>query len=557
MDKKTIAILSNVTIDMVAVKLKRKYNVYIPGGYDAWVSEAVNSGSPLYSKNVEAVFVLLDGMESQGWKDYSAAIDRITLWRQGICKLAENMKGIPVFISTLDIRMNRILAMSEINLSHRVEKEWAESIENVMKDNSNCFIYDMKDSVTDIGRKNFYSEKMWYMGSMPFSKEGIQRIVNDIECLMTRYYTVAKKILVLDLDNTLWGGVIGEDGIDGIELSDHKQGQRFYDFQRQILEMKNRGVLLTINSKNNPEDVKRVFEEHPYMLLKWDDFAAKKINWQTKAQNIKELEQELNITEGSFVFVDDNPMEREIITGECPEVTVLDFPEDTTQLVAFAENFYMNLFKQSRVLDEDIKKTELYLAEEKRKTEMSDALNLDDYISKLEMEADIHLMRKEEQERVVQLCNKTNQFNVTAKRYTEKEISEMCKNPEILIYTVNSRDKYGEAGLISVLIVQKSGTVAAIDTFLMSCRVMGRKLEDIIAGEVLESLKNHGIETVKAKYICTAKNTPVKELFEQFGFKITEENECIKKYELKLAGWNRSENHIYKSITFQGETDGN
>lgn len=551
MNKKTIGILSNVTIDMIAAKLRDKYNVYIPCGYDAWISEVFDWGAPLYTQNLDAVFLLLDGTECRSWKDVSLAAEHIILWEQGTHKLAERIREIPIFISTVDVKRNKILSMSELNSSYEIETKWTAILREIVSSHNNCFIYDLKESVTETGRNNFYSEKMWYMGGMPFSRDGIRRIADDIDELLTCYYTAAKKVIVLDLDNTLWGGVIGEDGVEGIELSEHQQGQRFYDFQKQLLEMKNRGALLAINSKNNMEDVKKVFEEHPCMLLKWNDFVSKKVNWSNKAQNIKELEKELNLTESSFVFVDDNPIEREMVAGECPEVTVLDFPEDTTQLISFAENFYNRWFRQTRVLAEDAKKTEMYLAEEERKTEMSKALNLKAYISKLEMQADIHPMTEGERERVVQLCNKTNQFNVTTKRYTEKQIMDLAAEPANQIYTVHSRDKYGEAGLISVLIVKKTEHDAAIDTFLMSCRVMGRELENIIMGEVLKNLKERGIQYVTAEYVQTAKNVPVKKLFERLGFSVIAEENSIKRYQLDLNGWKKPDVSTYKKITFQ------
>lgn len=548
--KRKIILLSNVTVDMIATKLQKKYEIYTPPGFNSWKSEIFNTASPLYSYNADGIFILLDATESQTWEDYPTAMEKIGLWGKAIEKLVENISQIPIFISTIDIRMNRILPMSNISCSHTVEEQWIKIIKDVIKCHNNCFVYDFKDAIVDIGRKVFYSEKMWYMGNMPFSRDGIQKISDDIDCLINNYYVMAKKVIVLDLDNTLWGGVFSEDGIDGIELSDHKEGQRFYDFQRQLLEMKNQGILLTINSKNNVADIKQVFDEHPHMLLKWDDFVAKKINWKSKAQNIKELITELNLTESSFVFVDDNPIEREIVLGECPEVTVLDFPKDTTRLISFAEDFYCHLFRQPRVLNEDVNKTEMYFSEKKRRLEKSESLDINTYIKKLEMEADIHLMTDQEIQRVAQLCNKTNQFNITTKRYTEKDIAVMDNNPNIKIFTVHSSDKYGKYGLVSLFIAKETENTVDIDTFLMSCRVMGRNLERVIVNEILEDYKIRGFEKITANYIPTAKNIPVKDLFEQLGFDVYFENKDIKKYELNLTGWKKAKENTYKTIHF-------
>ena len=346
------------------------------------------------------------------------------------------------------------------------------------------YIFDLADTISEIGRKQFYSNKMWYMSSMPYSRDGLNAVAKEIDRMLGSSFSTRKKIIALDLDNTLWGGVIGEDGVDGIELSDHKEGQRYYDFQRQLLEMNNRNIVLAVSSKTNPEDAEAAIQGHPAMLLRDDDFVSRKINWDNKNINLKAMESELKLTEGGFIFIDDNPVERETVKGECAEMLVPDFPEDTTELLTFAEDIWFDYCRPLRVLGEDLKKTQMYQNEARRKQEMSKSLNLDDYIAKLEMVVDIHRMREPELERVVQLINKTNQFNMTTKRYTQAEVEEIAAKPANAIYVVYSSDKYGDSGLISVIILIGNQAEVLIDTFLMSCRVMGRKLEDVIIHEL-------------------------------------------------------------------------
>lgn len=550
MAKRKIAFLSNITTDLIAAKLRKTFDIYTPSGYDAWIPEVLNQNSQLYSERCDAVVLLLDGTECRSWKSYEASQERINLWKQAIGILLNNVIDIPVFLSNIDVRYNRILSMSEVSFAINIENQWSNYIADEINNRNNAFLYDIKISITDMGRKRFYTDKMWYLGSMPYSRDGMVIICDGITQLVNRYYEPAKKIIVLDLDNTLWGGVIGEDGLAGIELSDHKEGQRYYDFQRQLLEMKKRGILLALNSKNNVEDAKKVFDKHPHSLLKWDDFVSKKVNWNNKAVNIKEMEIELGLTEGAFVFIDDNPVEREIVKGECPEVTVLDFPEDTTQLVTFAEYFYKEYFQQARVLAEDAQKTEMYLADEKRREEKQISLSLDEYIKKLEMEADIHEMTEVEIERVTQLCNKTNQFNVTTIRYTKKDIIAMSQDSSTHIFTVHTKDKYGEAGLVSVIILKVNENKGWIETFLMSCRVMGRKLENVIVNEILKYCSYYGIETVSAEYIATEKNTPVKNLYTDLGFAVIAESEERAIYAVDLKKWKSNDRKIYKNIVF-------
>ncbi len=544
--KKKVALLSNITVDLVIDKLHRKYDFYQPEGFDTWVQEAINPAADLYSENSDAVVVLLDGTEARGWKTVETGLERISLYKQAVNTLVSNITTIPVFITTIDVRESRIKSLSERKIKYELENDWYQFVQSLADKKKNIYILDIADIIAEIGRKQFYSNKMWYMSSMPYSRDGLTTVANEIDRVLSSAFTTRKKIIALDLDNTLWGGVIGEDGTEGIELSDHKEGQRYYDFQRQLLEMKNRGIVLAINSKNNEEDAEAVIQGHPSMLLRDDDFVSRKINWENKVTNLKTMEHELNLTEGGFIFIDDNPIERETVKGECPEMLVPDFPEDTTELLGFAENIWFDYCRPLRVLGEDLKKTQMYQNEVKRKQEMCGSLNLDDYIAKLEMVVDIHRMQQSELERVVQLINKTNQFNMTTKRYTKTEVEAIAKDTNNAIYVVCSSDKYGDSGLISVIILKENKAEVVIDTFLMSCRVMGRRLEYIILNELAS--KYNGKRLI-GEFIPTAKNTPVKDMYDRLGFEIMSDEDGHKMYELK--NYKRQEFDSYKEIKFE------
>ena len=547
MAKKRVALLSNVTVDLIAGKLRRKYDFYIPEGFDTWVQETITPVSGLYSEKFDAVIVLLDGTEARSWKTVDEGIERVGLWKQALTALVSSISTIPVFVSTIDIRENRIKSLSERSIKYELENDWYQYVQGLVESKNNVYIFDFADTIAEVGRKQFYSNKMWYMSSMPYSRDGLNAVSNEIDRALEAAFTTRKKIIALDLDNTLWGGVIGEDGVEGIELSDHKEGQRYYDFQRQLLEMKNRGIVLGIVSKNNEEDAEAAIRNHPAMLLRDDEFVSRKINWENKALNLKAMEGELNLTEGGFIFVDDNPVERETVKGECPDMLVPDFPEDTTELLSFAEAIWFDYCRPLRVLGEDLKKTQMYQNEAKRKLEQESSLNLDDYIAKLEMVADIHRMRDTELERVVQLINKTNQFNVTTKRYTQAEVEKIAADPNNAIYVVYSSDKYGDSGLISVIILIGSEVDVRIDTFLMSCRVMGRKLEDVILNELAAKYQKKMI----GEFVPTAKNAPVRELFDRLGFSPVSNDNGHKVYELDGTEYQRKEFSSYKEIRFE------
>ena len=546
--KRKIALLSNITVDLIANKLSAEYDVYFPEGYDTWIQEVLNTSFGLYSHNPDAIIILLDGTESISWKELEEAKERLDTWKQAVLALAENVSDIPIFITTIDIRENRIKSFAERKYRLELENDWYQFAQEEADKKNNLYVLDLLDTITDIGRDNFYSDKMWYMSNMPYSRDGLNVVVSEINRALNSAFVQRKKIISLDLDNTLWGGVVGEDGMEGIELSDHKEGQRFYDFQRQLLEMKRRGILLAVNSKNNYDDAESVISTHSAMLLRESDFVSQKINWENKADNLKEMESELNLTEGGFIFIDDNPIEQETVRGECPEMTVPIFPKDTSKLRTFAEDIWFDYCRPLRVLGEDLQKTEMYQSEVKRKKEMSGSLNLDDYIARLEIMTDIHRIRSDEFVRAAQLCSKTNQFNVTTKRYTLNELEEIASNPNNEIYVIYASDKYGDSGLISVLILVGDDKTVRIDTFLMSCRVMGRRLEDVIINEIVSHSEK---SKIIGEYIPTTKNSPVRELYDKLGFKCISDTDGHRQYELSVSDYRKKQFDYYKEIKFE------
>ncbi len=544
--KKKIALLSNVTVDLIAGKLRKEYEFYLPEGFDTWVQEVFSSTSGLYTEGVDAVVVLLDGTEARSWKNELQGAERIGAWKQAMTILAEKFENIPIFVSTIDVRESKIKTLTEHKMRYEMENAWYQYVQEMIDRKENIYLWDVVELIMELGRKQFYSNKMWYVSNMPYSREGLNAVSAELDRILRTFFGERKKAIVVDLDNTMWGGVVGEDGIDGIELSHHKEGQRYFDFQKQMLEMKNRGIVFAINSKNNVEDAEKAIQNHPAMAFRLEDFVSRKINWNSKAQNIKEIVQELNISESGFMFIDDNPVEREIVRGECKGVEVPEFPEDTTELITFAENIWNEYCRPPRVLEEDRKKTLMYQNEAKRKQEMGGCLNLEDYIAKLEMIVDIHPMRRDELDRVVQLINKTNQFNLTTKRYTKEEIQEIVNKDTNKIYVAYSSDKYGEQGLISVVILCEEDRSVIIDSFLMSCRVMGRKLEDVIINAILEKYKEK--EAVIGEFRQTEKNGPVKDLYERLGFIMIEEREDKKRYEFKMSNYKKREFEFYKKV---------
>ena len=515
-----IALLSNVTAELLAGMLKNTEEVYLSPGFDTWQQEIIDPASGLYAFKPEAVVLLLYVEPyTDIWNDKENGCNMIEGWAGLIKMLSGNLPCVPVFVSSIDIPNVACHYGSEVRLEGFLENYFTDHIQQLHESGCNVYVLPVKEAVLELGRKTFYSPKMWYVGSMPYSMKGLAAIAELIIRYTSATKGARKKCIAVDLDNTLWGGFIGEDGVEGIQLANNKEGARYKDTQRILKKMKEQGVMVAVLSKNNLEDVEPVFK-HPDMVLQHEDFVAEVINWEPKTVNIRQLAADLNIGLDSFVFLDDNPAEREQMKAECPEVSVIDFPKDSSQLPAVVAKAYDDYFLALEVTGEDVKKTEMYRSEAKRKVEMNGAVSMADFLKKLEMTMDIHFMKPEEEKRVVQLTNKTNQFNVTTKRYSEEEVHKLATAEDSDIITVHMSDKYGDQGLVAVLILKYAGTEAEIDSFLMSCRVMGRNAEVEIMAQVKKMLLGKGIQTVKAAYIKTAKNAPVIDLYDKLGFTV-------------------------------------
>lgn len=329
-----------------------------------------------------------------------------------------------------------------------------------------------------------------------------------------------KKCLVLDLDNTLWGGVLGEDGVDGIKIGGDYPGKAFLYFQEALLELSKNGVILAVCSKNNEKDVMEAWEKNPFVVLRKEHFAACRINWQDKATNIKELAEELNLGLDSFVFLDDNPTERELIKQMLPMVAVPDFPSQPYELPAFFKLLVEDYFKVYAITDEDRKKTEQYKANAMRSESQKQFADFEAFLRSLGICLTIESANEFNIPRIAQMTQKTNQFNLTTKRYTDADIKTMLANGW-KVYCVSVADKFGDSGITGCILINGD----EIDSFLLSCRVLGKRIEFTFMKRILQILKAEGIDKLKAKYIPTAKNAQVKDFYEKCEF------ECVLEYE--------------------------
>jgi len=394
---------------------------------------------------------------------------------------------------------------------------------------SGAYFIDLEYISGQFGRNAFYDSRRYYWTKQPFSDIGnillAEQIVNAVRVL--KYGS--KKVLVLDLDNTLWGGIVGDVGVNGIELGEGPDGEAFRDFQRFCKELSHRGILLAVASKNNEKDAKEPFKDNLNMVLKLDDIASFQANWKPKSENLNTIAKELNLGVDSLVFFDDNPAEREEVRQNASEVMVIDVPKEPWNYIRAIENSYC--FETLVVTDADFVRTQQYQLESKRRNIENTFTNLDDYLYSLKMTANFDSITNGNMQRVIQLLGKTNQFNLTTKRHDEATIRRFLANPKTITVTVHLLDKFGDHGLIAVAIlipaIESQDKILArfagndgliIDTLLMSCRVINRTVEEYLMNQLFCLAEKQNIQRLVSEYIPTQKNVITNDFFIKMGF---------------------------------------
>jgi FkbH-like protein len=515
-----VAVVSNINIQMISNMVSNFSEVYTPAGYGVWLQELLEESSKLYQFSPQAVFILLDAAELLQTRNTIEEVqEELDIVANYLVNVWTIHPDTDFYISDIDYPEKIIRPYHATTLEYEAENIWASLLAKMTKTHKNCHIFKCKKLVKEIGEIKFYSPKLWYLGGIKYSNAGAALIARQIEYIM-QADTRRKKCVLLDLDNTLWGGVLGECGIEGIELSNVKEGARYYDFQRRLKEIKDTGVILGIVSKNNADDVQEVFKNHQHMLLKEQDFVIRKINWIDKADNIRQVAQELNIGLDSIVFVDDNPVEREAIKQLVPEVEVPDFPTDTTTLENFAIDLWHRYFFVCNVINEDIEKTRMYQENAQRSEALKYANNAEAFLRSLTTIIKIGQARQQDVERIAQLTQKTNQFNLTTKRYSSEDITAMMHSSKYKVFVAAVEDKFGDNGMVAIIILHIELHKVTMDSFLMSCRVMGRQIEDQLLEYVEKKMYQSGYSEMITNYFPTAKNMPVQELFERLGYDI-------------------------------------
>lgn len=414
-------------------------------------------------------------------------------------------------------------------------KKWA-NIELGLKSPPYLHICDLEFLASRVGGLFARDDRSWFESKQPCSPALLVEFAREATRLLVALHRSPKKVLVLDLDNTLWGGVIADDGLEGIELGDTSpRGEAFKAFQKYISTLRQRGVLLAVCSKNDHARAAEAFEKHPEMVLRMEDIVSFKANWEPKSDNIRRMAIELNLGLDSFVFVDDNPAEIEIVRQFAPEVTTILLSPDPADYVALLQD--CRLFEPRSITNEDAERTSQYRSDAQRKELEASVTDMGAYLESLSMESAISEFLPVDVPRLSQLINKSNQFNLTTRRRSEADLLALMKDPSFVGFSVRLKDRFGDHGLISIVIGQQAGDTMNVDTWLMSCRVLKRQVEELVLNELVRLARIRNCKIITGIYLPTAKNEMVRDFYTRMGFTLKTENVNRREFDLAIEAF--------------------
>ena len=547
-----VAILRNVTIEPIEVYLRYLayeigFNTQIRfGAYDNIFQEAVGGQGAIVTEELDyiLIFAQLETLSSNlicdfaplSKEDIESEKLRIKNYIASVLSGIRKQTKAVILWHSFELPYHPALGILDNQMAEgqsEVIIELNRIARNLLKETGNAYLVDMNQSIARLGIKEFYDKRYWHIARSPYSRLALAEIAKEDFKFIRALKGKNKKCIVLDCDNVLWGGIIGEDGLTGIKLGKTYPGSLYCEFQKAILNLYSKGILIAICSKNNQEDVWEVFQNHPDMVLKKEHIATDQINWEDKATNLRRIAQHLNIGLDSLVFVDDSDFEINLIQQVLPEVTIMHLPKE--RAVDYKDILVScGLFDTLIFSAEDKKRGAMYKAEVERKKLAAQAIDLKSYYKSLKMVVTINLADDFSKPRIAQLTQKTNQFNLTTKRYSETNIHELIESQYSDVLYLKLKDRFGDMGIVGVCVLVYEKNTAVFDTFLLSCRALGRKVENVFLENCLKLCQLRDAKLAVGQYFPTNKNMQVKEFFQKRGFKIVGKNEtkCITSYEL-------------------------
>ena len=531
-----IAVLGSFTLNGLEETLRVKCadkkidSTIFVSGYNQYNQDILNGQSELYNFSPDIVFLILDTRSILGNFFYSPYFLQASQRREFVEKKADELINLirtftkksksKLVITNLTIPTYSSYGIFETKTEYGLKQMVSDlnsKLINYSQKEPAVYVYDFNNFVTHYGESNVFDYRQYFFGDIKVSLNFIPFLAEDLMGYIKAMMGINKKCIVLDLDNTLWGDIVGEDGFNGIKLGPNPPGNAFVEFQHHLLSLNHRGIILAINSKNNLDDALEVIRKHPYMVLREENFASIRINWSDKVSNMKEIAEELNIGLDSMAYFDDDPLNREYMNLNLPDVLTVDLPQDPALYTQTLQN--LNDFNVLKVTDEDMKRGEMYLQEKKRRDFEKTSTNLEDFLKKLDIKLTIKKADQFTIPRISQLTLKTNQFNLTTKRYQEEEIRRFSQDNNVIVGCTQVEDKFGNNGITGVFIVKKDNQKEwTIDTFLLSCRVMGREVEKGILAHIINKARENKVEKIKAQFIPTKKNKPIENFLPSCGF---------------------------------------
>lgn len=526
-----LAILSSATVDFLLPVLKAalltlgvRPSFYV-APYGQVSTSLLDATGPLVEFQPQVTLVVTATPHVPGWPALAATLPEVEARVDEVCRALLTPCTVFHERTGSEVVMNNFHPMpgrAAGNLGAKLPGDPTHFIRRVnlaLGDRAPRFVHvhDVASLAERRGIETWFDERYWYLAKQPVSFDCVSDYCRSLASVIGAILGRTRKCLILDLDNTLWGGVIGDDGLAGIQIGEGSpEGEAFKAFQHYVRALKERGVLLAVCSKNDERIARSAFTDHPEMVLRLDDFVSFKANWQPKSDNIRTIAREMDLPLDAFVFVDDNPAEREEVMRALPEVAVPSMPDDAGGFVRALDG--ERLFEVAALTDEDLRRTSAYQARRQSIEALTDATDIGAYLASLDMKASIRPFEPVSLERITQLVNKTNQFNLTTPRVVLAEIQQLASDPSLVTRTVRLRDRFGDHGLISVLFGRVVGRQLRLDAWLMSCRVLGRGVERLLFNDVLAIARDRGLEEIVGFYKPTNRNGMVKDHYAGLGF---------------------------------------
>ena len=531
-----IALLGSFTLDGLNETIKVKCSELkvgcdtFYGGYNRYNEEILNSESKLYSFSPDVCFLILDTRNILGdlfYNPYNLSVDKRREFIQNkinelinLIKSFKEKSNSKLVISNFILPTYSPYGIFETKTDYGLQEmvfDLNHKLNNICRDENSIYVYDINGFISKHGEENVFDFQQYFFGDVKVSLSYIPILANDLLGYIKPTLGLNKKCIVLDLDNTLWGGIVGEDGFNKIKLGPQPPGNAYLEFQKYLLALHERGIILAVNSKNNLEDAIQVIKEHPNMILREKHFACLKINWNDKVTNLKNIAQELNIGLDSMVFLDDDQVNRDFVRETLPEVLTIELPKDPSLYVSTLTE--LNDFHVIKITEEDKQRGKMYTQQRKRVESGKNSASFEEYLKQLNIK--IHIKKADEFTipRISQLTLKTNQFNLTTKRYQEEDIKTFSQDKKKIVGCAQVEDKFGDNGITSVFIIKKDNEEEwIIDTFLLSCRVIGRGVEEGILDYIINEARKNNVKRIIGNFIPTKKNKPSESFLANFGF---------------------------------------